>query len=119
MILKVARKILTKTRYEAYRRLKFLLLAVASKAKQKSHSKPAKRRRRRGFYKDTQKTSRRKNFKAKCREMILKVVQKILIKTRYEACRRLKFSSALLHALRSQLLGKQLRAKRSKDSMSS
>ena len=28
------------------------------------------------------------------REMILKVVQKILIKTRHEACRRLKFSSA-------------------------
>jgi hypothetical protein len=32
--------------------------------------------------------------KAKYREMILKVVQKILIKTRHEACRRLKFSSA-------------------------
>ena len=32
--------------------------------------------------------------RAKYREMILKVVQKILIKTRHEACRRLKFSSA-------------------------
>ena len=32
--------------------------------------------------------------KAKYREMILKVVQKILIKTRHKACRRLKFSSA-------------------------
>ncbi len=40
-----------------------VLLAVASKAKQKSHSKPAKRRRRRGFYKDAQKTSLSKLLK--------------------------------------------------------
>ncbi len=33
-----------------------------------------------------------KNFLQNC-EMILKVVQKILIKTRHEACRRLKFSN--------------------------
>jgi len=35
MIFGVVQKILTKTRYEACRRLKFLLLAVASKAKQR------------------------------------------------------------------------------------
>ena len=39
MIFGVVQKILTKTRYEACRRLKFLLLAVANRVKQKSHSK--------------------------------------------------------------------------------
>ena len=40
-----------------------------------------------------QETSRHKNLKAKHREMILKVVQKILIKTRNKVRRRLKFSN--------------------------
>ena len=42
--------------------------------------------------------------RAKYREMILKVVQKILIKTRHVACRRLKFSNLFQKCSRDEPL---------------